>query len=473
MRSISLLLVTIAVLSTPASSQTEEPTDKPSLQPSESAQPSYEPSLAPSKSVQPSSMPSGLPSTSSVPSLTPSESAQPSSEPSLVPSKSAQPSSEPSLTPSESSQPSSEPSLVPSKSAQPSSEPSLTPSKSAQPSSEPSLVPSKSAQPSSEPSLTPSKSSEPSSAPSISSQPSAEPSSQPSSGPSSEPSSIPSTHPSDEPSSGPSAEPSSVPSSEPSSMPSCTPSSAPTPPETTHLFYPDWSSNERSCLNDGEQPHYMSINTADYMSSTLAACCNKWFSWDVDKCIGSHPDDCTEHLYYPDWQGGSHKCVADGNEPAYMNTNSHIYFFNNLQDCCKAFYLWDYNNCAGTAANDSTNSLYYPDWEDAAHICKADGNQPQYMTHHPDYWMFTTLQQCCERHYWWNYDECMGDESPSIDVANAKYYMVWGTTRKCVQDCDVGAGPDCGGRANFWDQLFDSRSICCDEMNWWNTKCDT
>eukprot|EP00984_Skeletonema_dohrnii_P038131 scaffold41013_cov250-Skeletonema_dohrnii-CCMP3373.AAC.1 len=471
MRSISLLLVTIAVavLSTPASSQTEEPTDKPSMQPSESAQPSYEPSLAPSESVQPSSMPSGSPSTSSLPSLTPS------AEPSLVPSKSAQPSSEPSLTPSESAQPSSEPSLVPSKSAQPSSEPSLTPSKSAQPSSEPSLTPSESAQPSSEPSLTPSKSSEPSSAPSTSSQPSAEPSSQPSSGPSSEPSSIPSTHPSSEPSSGPSAEPSSVPSSEPSSMPSCTPSSAPTPPETTHLFYPDWSSNERSCLNDGEQPHYMSINTADYMSSTLAACCTKWFSWDVDQCIGSHPDDCTEHLYYPDWQGGSHKCVADGNEPAYMNTNSHIYFFNTLQDCCKAFYLWDYNNCAGTASNDATNSLYYPDWEDAApeHICKADGNQPQYMTQHPDYWMFTTLKQCCERHYWWNYDECMRDESPGIDVANAKYYMVWGTTRKCVQDCDVEAGPDCGGRANFWDQLFDSRSICCDEMNWWNTKCDT
>jgi len=216
-------------------------------------------------------------------------------------------------------------------------QPCMTPSKSAQPSSEPSLAPSKSAQPSSEPSLTPSKSSEPSSAPSTSSQPSAEPSSQPSSGPSSEPSSIPSTHPSDEPSSGPSAEPSSVPSSEPSSMPSCTPSSAPTPPEMTHLFYPDWSSNERSCLNDGEQPHYMSINTADYMSSTLAACCTKWFTWDVDKCIGSHPDDCTEHLYYPDWQGRSHKCVADGNEPAYMNTNSHIYFFNTLQIVARHF----------------------------------------------------------------------------------------------------------------------------------------
>jgi hypothetical protein len=189
------------------------------------------------------------------------------------------------------------------------------------------------------------------------------------------PSSEPSLEPSSEPSTGPSTEPSSVPSSEPSSMPSCTPSSAPTPPETTHLFYPDWSSSGSFCFNDGEEPHYMSINTADYMSSTLAACCKKWFSWDFDKCTGSHPDDCTKHLYYPDWQGGSLTCIADGNEPAYMNTNAHIYFFNTLQDCCKAFYFWDYNNCAGTAANDATNSLYYPDWEDANHICKADGNR--------------------------------------------------------------------------------------------------
>ena len=446
----SLLLVAAAI--SLASAQTEEPTDTPSLQPSLSIQPSFDPSMSlvpsTSPSEEPSSVPSGVPS--SEPSFQPSS--KPSEAPSEEPSKSSVPSAEPSTQPS--GAPSSEPSLQPS--SEPSGTPSEEPSKSSVPSADPS------SQPSSIPSGTPSE------VPSMSSQPSAEPSSQPSAEPSSEPSSIPSTSPSEQPSSQPSAEP--------SSMPSCTPSSAPTPPETTHLFYPDWwSPNGSSCLNDGEQPHYMTINTGDYMTSTLHACCTKWFSWDFDNCIGSHPDDCTKHLYYPDWHGGSGKCVADGDEPAYMNTNSHFYFFNNLEDCCKAFYLWDYSNCAGVVADDETDSLYYPDWGDSAHICKSDGNQPAYMSQNPSSWMFSTLEKCCKQHYWWNYDECMGGgvpaPSPSV-VADAKYYMVWGSTSKCVQDCAVGAGPDCGGKANFWDQLFDSQSQCCEEMNWWNSNCN-
>ena len=464
MRSLLLVVAAIAL----ASAQAEEQSDTPSLRPSLSTRPSSDPSDNPSiqPSVQPSlsTQPSFNPSVSMIPSTSPSEepsslpSGEPSSEPSLQPS--SNPSRSPSEMPSKSSQPSAEPSSQPSE--VPSSEPSFQPS--SMPSGAPSEVPSISSLPSAEPSSQPSSmpSQRPSEIPSMSSQPSAEPSSQPSAEPSSEPSSIPS--------SSPSAQPSSQPSSEPSSMPSCTPSAAPTPPETTHLFYPDWSPNGSSCINDGEQPHYMTINTGDYMTSTLESCCTKWFSWNFDECVGSHPDDCTKHLYYPDWHGGSGKCVADGNEPAYMNTNSEFYFFNNLQDCCRAFYLFDFNNCAGVVADDSTD-LYYPDWGDSAHVCKADGNQPMYMTQNPSSWMFSTLEKCCKQHYWWNYDECMGNEEPDV-VEDAKFYMVWGSTGKCVQDCAVGAGEKCGGRANFWDQLFDSQSQCCSEMNWWNPSCN-
>jgi hypothetical protein len=161
-----------------------------------------------------------------------------------------------------------------------------------------------------------------------------------------------------------------------------------------------------------------------------------------------------------------------------MNTNPHIYFFNNLPDCCKTFYNWDYNNCVGStpSANAVTNSLYYPDWTDPANICKSDGNQPQYMNLYPDLWMHTTLEKCCKQNYGWNYNECMGGgvpaPAPVVVVVNAKYYMVWGNVGKCVQDCDLGAGPNCGGRANFWDQMFDTRSKCCEKMNWWNSNCN-
>jgi hypothetical protein len=222
----------------------------------------------------------------------------------------------------------------------------------------------------------------------------------------------------------------------------------------------------------------MAINTGDYMTSTLASCCAKFFNWDYDDCTGNHPDDCVADLFYPDWDGGSGSCIADGNEPAYMNTNSYIYFFNTKTDCCKTFYNWDYSNCVGivAGADAATNSLYYPDWDDAAHICKSDGNQPQYMSLYPTLWMHTTLEKCCKLNYGWNYDNCMGGDTPVPDtpdvVATVQYYMVWGSVGKCVQDCDVGAGPNCGGKANFWDELFDSRSSCCTNMNWWNTNCD-
>jgi len=95
------------------------------------------------------------------------------------------------------------------------------------------------------------------------------------------------------------------------------------------------------------------------MTSTLAACCTKFFSWNYKKCIGNHPNDCAATLFYPDWEGGSGKCVADGKEPAYMNTNSQYYLFNNLPDCCKAFYSWDYYNCVGMTP--ATNPLPSPD----------------------------------------------------------------------------------------------------------------
>jgi len=45
----------------------------------------------------------------------------------------------------------------------------------------------------------------------------------------------------------------------------------------------------------------MTINTADYMTSTLAACCTKFFNWDYDECTGNHPNECVPALYYPDW----------------------------------------------------------------------------------------------------------------------------------------------------------------------------
>ncbi|EED86394.1 predicted protein [Thalassiosira pseudonana CCMP1335] len=238
--------------------------------------------------------------------------------------------------------------------------PSDTPS--SQPSETPSSLPSET--PSSQPSETPS--SLPSSQPS--SVPSSAPSSQPSTEPSSGPSESPSGNPSSAPSSIPSVSPSSIPSSEPSSMPSCTPTDSPTPPEETFLFYPVWASGSEGCLNDGNEPSYMSANPADYMSSTLDKCCNTFFGWNYDmyvlsievnasvsrgsvfeannspplshSCMGLLDDSCARALWYPDWDGENVGCTKDGEEPYYMTSNPMSYLFAQRSDCCSEHYEW-------------------------------------------------------------------------------------------------------------------------------------
>lgn len=317
-------------------------------------------------------------------------------------------------------------------------------------------------------------------------------------------------------------------------MPSCTPSAQPTPPEETFLFYPDWSAGGEGCRNDGEEPSYMAANPNDYMSSTLASCCNTYFGWNYNVCMGLLPGFCARALFYPDWEGSNTACVDDGNEPSYMTANPVGYLFTHKVDCCERHYSYNYEECVGTSASAYSNLYYpdwekdhicktggtqplymnnapeiwmfetindccaynfnykldeclgtaavpsptpgsanwYPDWENTDHVCKNDGKEPAYMTTNPSQWMHATQQSCCELNYNWNYASCLayGSAPSPTPAGSAKYYMNWSTS-KCVQDCE-GAAP-CGGIAEFWDVLYDDRTTCCAEKGWWNEDCST
>ena len=216
-----------------------QPSDKPSMVPSEipsiSVSPSESPTDTPSISVSPSETPSDIPSTSINPSKAPSDvpstSTNPSKAPSDVPSTSASPSESPSDTPSKSVSPSQSPSDSPSTSVSPSSVPSETPSISVSPSSAPSDSPSNSLSPSKTPSEVPSTSLSPSGSPSDTPTVSVSPSESPSETPST--SLSPSGAPSDVPSisANPSSAPSDIPSISvnPSSAPSDVPSTSVSP----------------------------------------------------------------------------------------------------------------------------------------------------------------------------------------------------------------------------------------------------
>ena len=81
--------------------------------------------------------------------------------------------------------------------------------------------------------------------------------------------------------------------------------------------------------NDGDEPDYMAMNPSDWLSSTMEACCKKFFGgYLYDDCIGKHSqghDDCNVKLYYPDWNGDNEGCTDDGKTIYCSNLLGHTH----------------------------------------------------------------------------------------------------------------------------------------------------
>ena len=58
------------------------------------------------------------------------------------------------------------------------------------------------------------------------------------------------------------------------------------------------------------------------------------------------------------------------------------------------------------------------------------------------------------------------DPEDEEDAGTSKWYVFYsGGSQKCVQDCKSGG--ECGGLANSWDELYDSKTECCKEKDQW------
>ena len=149
--------------------------------------------------------------------------------------------------------------------------------------------------------------------------------------------------------------------------------------------------------------------------------------------------------------------------------SNHEYFLSNTrEECCKNFYEWNLYSCTGTKPT-LTNGDYYPDWSGGSSTqCLNDGEVPDYMLYSQAWYLSTTLEKCCERHFFWNINACLGTSPDAVDVGTDKWYVEWKTST-CVQDC-VGESP-CGGIAESWDELYSSKDQCCDKRLPWVNKC--
>lgn len=207
---------------------------------------------------------------------------------------------------------------------------------------------------------------------------------------------------------------------------------------TVNQYYADWSPSGNGCRNDGNEPNYMAANPTNYLYSTLDKCCTAHFGWNYLACMGQLDNVCARSLWYPDWSGSDEGCLDDGNEPTYMAQNPTYYLYASKVDCCQQHYNWRYNECVG--AKRSVNAgLYYPDFDNQAHICRNDGAQPLYMDQSPDWWMHKSLTECCTTNYSWNYENCIKSD-PNAPVVpnpatNGKWFPDWlGSAQECKND---------------------------------------
>ena len=151
-----------------------------------------------------------------------------------------------------------------------------------------------------------------------------------------------------------------------------------------------------------------------------------------------------------------------------MLQNKEYFLSNSLAECCEKFYSWDWYGCTGTTPV-LTNGEYFPDWEGGDDdTCTKEGEIPDYMLSNQRYYLSPTLEDCCEKHFSWKKNECMGGTM----TGSNKWYVVYGTQREetCLQDClTTSSNQFCGGLVPSWqeDDLFETQEECCEErLNW-------
>ena len=234
-------------------------------------------------------------------------------------------------------------------------------------------------------------------------------------------------------------------------------------------WYPDWEGGSSSCVRDGDEPLYMTQNPGQYLFSTKVECCEEHYSWDIGSCMGGDASGASGGLYYPDWTSGDEECKNDGNAPDYMVNNQNTWLYTDKGDCCARYFNYKLGDCMGTTTSSAGSDKYFPDWAGDNEGCLQDTGStraPDYMSGSAT-WLFDDLESCCSQHYSWNKNNCMGTSSSTALTGSEQFYVLWkggaNNADVCVKDCAVGAGTNCGGFAESWDTKYDTQAKCCSE----------
>ena len=118
-------------------------------------------------------------------------------------------------------------------------------------------------------------------------------------------------------------------------------STATTTTKVSALYYADWLGSD-TCVNDGNEPLYMKMNPTLWMYATLDECCKKHYGYKLMNCKGS--GNVHSGLYYPNWKNNPiEQCINDGNEPDYMSNNPTAWMHDTIESCELMLFSYIYH----------------------------------------------------------------------------------------------------------------------------------
>ena len=182
----------------------------------------------------------------------------------------------------------------------------------------------------------------------------------------------------------------------------------------------------------------------------LKECCDTHYGWNHAECMGvvSGPSN----KFFPNWGAQPNICLFDdGSNTVPVGAP----LISDLKECCDTHYGWNHDECMGVVQGPSNK--YFPNWGGSPNICLFDDGSNTVPAGVP---LFDDLKACCNAHYGWNHDQCMG----VVQGPSNKYFPNWSSSvgpHICLFDDGSNAGPNGA-------PLFDSLSLCCTTHYSWN-----
>jgi len=235
-------------------------------------------------------------------------------------------------------------------------------------------------------------------------------------------------------------------------------------------WYPNWIGGSNVCLNDSDEPTYMKIY-GDYYESSLDACCERYFSWDIYTCNGN--SETAPIGFYPNWGESETKCLNSTQTastiPDYVLQNPEQWLDNDIEACCEQHYNWAYSDCISFSGGSSPSTAtgdWYVNHKDK--ICQRDcleeGGGSCGGLAKPWKTMYKSAATCCSEQLSWKRSSlCEAQSNLTAVVGTSEWYVDW-SVEKCAKDCDDSSDASCGGLAKRWDKLYGTSNDCCERI---------